>query len=287
MDSVRMDLSAPVEMTRFELVRFGDGRSQAYLTLLGESEDPVVSLEGDLIFRLPGGSGESVCRVSFDTLSIERGAETTGHVALDSVQASEDAAFVPRRAMLASGTVWEEDPERLVDCGVTPEAAGVGKTALLAAAGADAVCYPERTGSTWRCACGRMNRLRWTACRRCGRDRETVLGITRGSAMQALDKAVSRDEAAGEPEIPPLHGRTQPEAQGSAQEERRKPAGAKKEPKGSVVGRIVTVLFWLLALVAFAAAARAVLDLVRRLNDALHSGGNDFLGVAVRQFFNA
>ncbi len=281
MDVARMDLSAPVEMTRFELVRFGVGRTQAYLTLLGESDDPVVSLEGDLVFRLPGGV-ESVCRVSFDTLSIERGAETVGHVALDSVEVSEEAVFVPRRAAFDSGAVWEEDPEKLVDCAAAAEPPGLGRTALIAAAGEDALCYPERTGSTWRCVCGRMNRQRWTSCRRCGRDRETALAVTRESALQALEKARVSGGPAQDPEVPPLRGRTQAPAA-----EKRKASGREKPQKGSVAGHIVAVIFWLLALAVCVAASRAVVDLVRRLSDVLQSGGADFLGAAARHLYIA
>ncbi len=170
-----MDIACPVEFQRFEDARFGDGRRQAYLTFLNESEQTVTALSGRMALRGRDGRLLEKHAVSFSRLQAAPGAPFTCHLAVDGFQDFAGASVAVESVSFAQGEPWTLDTSRLTDCTPPLLPPGPHRTALVAVAGPDAACYPEARGALWVCVCGRFNRWRWLNCRRCKRDRNATL----------------------------------------------------------------------------------------------------------------
>lgn len=170
-----MDISCPAELLRFEQTQFGDGSRQAYLTFLNEAEANITGVSGCLTLLDGDGRALERRRVFFDALDANIREKFTCHLALDEYPEFDTAQMTVEAVVFAQGEPWMLNPERLVDCTPPELADGPERVALVAIAGRDAVCYPARRRGHWVCVCGRFNRRRWHACRRCGRQRDEVL----------------------------------------------------------------------------------------------------------------
>jgi len=195
-----MDIACPAELIRVEQAIFGGGRRQAYFTFLNESARVIAGVSGLCSFRDEQGDVVSKTRLSFDGLDGRPGKPFTCNLALDGYPPFTEAEMVLESVLFDDGETWEMNPSRLVDCGLPPLPDGPERIALIAQAGADAVCFPEKRDMLWICVCGRFNRLRWLSCRRCSRFRDEVLSAFHPEAVVArhaehLSDARERDMA--------------------------------------------------------------------------------------------
>lgn len=170
-----MDISCPAELVGFERADFGEERRQAYLIFLNESPHVITAISGRLILQDEKGTMTDDQRVSFGQIRARPGERFTCHLELDEAPSFVDADVIIEDVVFDGEEPWALHPLRLKD--YTPPALeeGPARNALLAVAGHDAVCYPAHVGDTWLCVCGRYNRWRWFACRRCRRERNATL----------------------------------------------------------------------------------------------------------------
>ena len=190
------DITCPVELLSLEQAAFDQGRRQGYLKLRNEGAAPICLVEGTLALLDAQGAAAGRRPVRLEPSDAPPGQPFECRLALDEYPPFESALLLAERVAFADGSVWTPDPARMMDA--TPPALEQGpeRVALVAVAGHDAVCYPERRDSLWICACGRFNRWRWHACRRCGRDRdETLSRLTPARVQAAYARFVALEQA--------------------------------------------------------------------------------------------
>lgn len=187
-----MDITAPAELLHVEQADFGGGRKQAYLTFFNESDHEILGITG--LFSLLDG-GRNVIekrRLTFDDLSAAPGKSFTCHLALDGYPDFAEAEMIVEGVLFSGGEPWEMNPNRLIDATVPELPEGPERVALIALAGTDAVCFPQRQELFWVCVCGRHNRLRWLTCHRCKRLRdETLDSFAEENVLSAHSRHVS------------------------------------------------------------------------------------------------
>jgi len=104
---------------------------------------------------------------------------------MDELPFFQDARVVLQRVGFAEGESWVSNEDTLVDCTPKPLATGPQRSALMAVAGADAVCWPERRQETWVCVCRRFNLRLGRICRRCRRNRDETFARYELNAVMA------------------------------------------------------------------------------------------------------
>ena len=150
-----MDIACPAELLRVELAEFGDGRRLAYLTFLNETDKPITAVAGRMtLLRADGGVVEHR-QAAFDGLFAPAGEKFTCHLPLDDFPLFDAAEMSLEHAAFVADAPWALSPRRLMDCTPPPLAEGPERVALVALAGRDTVCFPERRDSLWICVCGR------------------------------------------------------------------------------------------------------------------------------------
>lgn len=191
---MKMDIACPVELLHFEQADFG-ARRQAYLTFLNESPYVITAVSGALALMDDEGIVLEERRIAFGGMQAKSGERFTCHLALDGFPPFEAAEMVAEEVAFADDEpAWALNPVRLRDYAppVLPE--GPARNALIAIAGADAVCYPVQQEGQWVCVCGRYNRWRWPVCRRCRRERDRVLALyTPEMVEEAYEEKVAQD----------------------------------------------------------------------------------------------
>jgi len=170
-----MDIACPAELMRVEQAIFGGGRRQAYFTFLNESAQVIASVTGLCALRDEQGKTILKTRLTFRELDGRPGRPFTCHLALDEYPKFKEADMLLETVLFDGGETWEMNRSRLVDCTPPPLEDGPDRFALIAQAGPDAICFPEKRDMIWICVCGRFNRQRWLSCRRCSRFRDEVL----------------------------------------------------------------------------------------------------------------
>lgn len=181
---MRMDIACPTELIRVEHADYGNGRRQAYLTFLNESPFVITAISGQLALLDGGGMLLEETRVAFSDINTPPGREFTCHLAIDDYPDFYTAMMVVEDVLFDGEEPWALHPMRLRDYTPPVLADGPDRRALIAIAGDDAVCFAARQESTWLCVCGRYNRLRWTACRRCRRDRDATIAAFSPDAVR-------------------------------------------------------------------------------------------------------
>ena len=172
-----MDIACPVELIRAEQTSFGGDCHVAYLTFLNESDRPIVTVSGRMTLRGENGQILDHLQVAFDSLTADPGETFTCHLTMDDYPPFASAEVSLEYVAFDAGEHWALHPRRLMDCTPPPLPQGPERVALVALAGHDAVCFPERRDTLWVCLCGRYNRWRWLSCRRCKRERDETLAV--------------------------------------------------------------------------------------------------------------
>lgn len=199
---MKMDIACPVELLCFEQASFGEGRRQAYLTFLNESPQPVTAVSGRLYLLDAQRQPIEDRHVSFASFVAGAGAQFACTMALDDYPAFEDAEMVIERVTLDGEAPWTLNPARAKAYDPPVQPVGVSRNALIAIAGHDAVCFPRQEEGVWLCVCGRYNRWRWTACRRCRRERDMVFArLMPEQVMAAYEKQLQDNRRQQQPRM--------------------------------------------------------------------------------------
>ncbi|MCL2545120.1 MAG: hypothetical protein FWE77_04295 [Clostridia bacterium] len=191
-----MDLACPAEFVSVEVLRDSGGRAQAYLTFRNLSEDTLTELHATITMLDEAGMSLGVCPLRYRRLQAKPAAMFTLCMVMDELPFFGDARATIQRVGFAQGEPWVWDEDALKDCTPKPLAPGPQRSALMAVAGPDAICWPERRQDAWVCVCGRFNQRGWRICRRCRRTREEVFArYELGAVMAQYQRQRSAQEA--------------------------------------------------------------------------------------------
>jgi len=195
---MRMDLTCPAEFVSVEVLRDSGGRAQAYLTFRNLSEDTLVELRA-MVTMLDGeGASLGQCPLRYRRLQAKPHALFTLCMVMDELPFFRDARVTLQRVVFAQGEPWVSNEDAQVDCTPKPLASGPQRSALMAVAGPDAVCWPERRQDTWVCVCGRFNLRPWRICRRCRRNRDDTFARYELNAVMAQYQRQRNAQEGGE-----------------------------------------------------------------------------------------
>jgi len=180
-----MDLTCPAEFVSAEVLRDSGGRAQAYLTFRNLSEDTLVELRAMVTMLDAEGVSLGLCPLRYRRLQAQPHAMFTLCMVMDGLPFFHDARVALQRVGFAEGEPWVNNEDAQVDCTPKPLAPEPQRSALMAVAGPDAVCWPERRQDAWVCVCGRFNLRPWRICRRCRRNRDDTFARYELNAVMA------------------------------------------------------------------------------------------------------
>lgn len=170
-----IDLTCPIELRKYELLRDDRGNTRAYIRLFNLTERTVIGYSATVQWF------NGITRASVTenvTVDETRVPPRSDFKFVHSIRCGGRADFVEMyfsKVVFADGETWEPRDGSLVDVGEQPMLEGNELDLLRAAAGGDAVQFPQVQDQYWRCVCGRINFLNRASCLRCGRDRTHVL----------------------------------------------------------------------------------------------------------------
>lgn len=193
-----MDLTCPAEFVTAEVLRDSGGRAQAYLTFRNLSEDTLTELQAMVTMLDEDGVSLGMRPLRYRRLQAKPHAMFTLCMVMDELPFFSDARVLLQRVGFAEGEHWVWDEDALMDCTPKLLAPGPQRSALMAVAGPDAVCWPERRKDTWVCVCGRFNLRAWHICRRCRRDRDEMFAQYELNAVMAQYQRQRDEQEAGE-----------------------------------------------------------------------------------------
>ena len=193
---MKIDLTCPIDVLRTRVITDEQGGRRALLEVQNLTEHPVRRIEMGITWRDADGYVIRNDMIKFSPIRI---------VARGRAQLNVIGGRFPARSVQASphsvafgdySEGWDEDPERAIEYELKPEPPGPGLERLCDLVGPDAVCYPEKRGEYWLCACGRLNENDVTECPRCARGKErlfTILGRSASdSGQRYIDASVAR-----------------------------------------------------------------------------------------------
>lgn len=225
-----VDLSCPIELRGYELLMDDNGHTRAYIRLFNLSERAVVAYSATTRWYNGLTRADVTENITVDEMLVKpRSGFKLVHSLVDFLNADHVEMYFTS-VTFEDGAVWKPEDGDLVDIGEQPVLQGEALDRLRAAAGDDAVQYPQTQKNFWRCVCGRINLLTSETCARCGRDQREVL--TKFNEKAFSDR---RSEAARQRRAPQENAR-----------EKRKASAAR-------AGRaaVIAVLMLLLALLGF------------------------------------
>ncbi|MEG2710370.1 MAG: FxLYD domain-containing protein [Clostridia bacterium] len=259
---MRVDLHCPVELLSVDFARDDHGNTRAYLHLVNLSDQRISAIA--LACQWLDAQGQALAQTcaSLNSLNAGAHAQFSAQITLPQSAAPRAIELVYTRIAFEAGRDdWLGARERLCDVPVLPTPDGRELNRLCAAAGADAVNFPLRTGQLWLCVCGHANPSRSKHCRRCGRERAHVLSAY---SMAALLQAAPPCAPHAPVDIPLMQPRAPIRSDASAA---RDPGAAARDSRAAartqchrqlnhLIRRTITLLL-LALLLAFAAWASA------------------------------
>lgn len=170
-----VDLSCPIELRGYELLMDDNGHTRAYIRLFNLSEHAVVAYSATTRWYNGLTRADVTENITVDEMLVKpRSGFKLVHSLVDFLNADHVEMYFTS-VTFEDGTVWKPEDGDLVEIGEQPVLRGEALDRLRAAAGDDAVQYPQTQKNFWRCVCGRINLLTSETCVRCGRDQREVL----------------------------------------------------------------------------------------------------------------
>ena len=170
-----IDLSCPIELRSYELLHDDAGTVRAVIELFNLSDDTLLSYSATVLWTRDDTGEQTSENVSVDAIAIPGGGFFELMLSSSLIRYADRLELFFTRARFEDADDWTPRDGDLVDVGEQVAAAGAELSELRAAAGPDAVMYPETQDKFWRCVCGRINALDTYECARCRREREYVL----------------------------------------------------------------------------------------------------------------
>lgn len=179
-----VDLSCPIEMRSYELLKDDMGSTRAYIRLFNLSNTAIHGYAATINWFNEFTQASETENITVDEMRVE------GRSAFKLVHSTQCALNVDHVEMyfswveFADGTRWTPEDGDVVDIGEQRVVTGEELDLLKSAAGEDAVQFPQVQSKYWRCVCGRINSLEAENCLRCGRERNDVLkNLTRKAVV--------------------------------------------------------------------------------------------------------
>ena len=170
-----LDLSCPLELLSFELMRDHTGKVRAYLTLNNLSGHLISRIEGHVHWIDTENQRRSSAPFVADRLRAR--SQSPFRIQLSTAHcpgADQVEVTFSRLRFSKERPDWRGDPRALIRIETPSTPPGRELNKLLAAAGYDAQNFPLSTDNYWLCLCGRPNPSPRTACRRCRRKKDEV-----------------------------------------------------------------------------------------------------------------
>lgn len=187
-----IDLSCPVELRGYELLRDDHGSTRAYIRLFNLSERTVTGYSATVQWYNALTNAADTENISVDEVEIPpRSFFKFVHSTKSDAEADHVEMYFSS-VIFSDGETWTPRDGDLVDVGEQPVLEGEELDLLQEAAGEDAVQFPQVQNKYWRCVCGRINLLDRETCLRCRRDRNDVLKNLNSKAVLGARKPKSR-----------------------------------------------------------------------------------------------
>lgn len=183
-----IDLSCPIELRSYELLSDDAGVTLASVEMFNLSDFTVLSYKITVHCESSSLGSEYTDTISVDDVAIEGGCTFKLSLPL-ALKAIDKFELVFLEVRFDEGESWVPSEGKLVDVGELTPINGAELDVLKAAAGEDAVRYPETQDDFWRCVCGRINLLNDDVCYRCRRERDFVLKELNAKIIRMTDEA--------------------------------------------------------------------------------------------------
>lgn len=184
-----LDLSCPLEMISFELLRDDRSNVRAYLSLNNLSLDQIERIEGDIHWISIGKDSRFEAPFIADQLRADAKAQFRLQLSTNAQPDTDQIELIVRLISYVGNTPdWTLDPANLmrIEEPLAPNGAELNR--LIGIAGQDARNFPLKTNSYWFCVCGRPNHADNVRCSRCEREQNHVLNSF--SRKQVLSESV-------------------------------------------------------------------------------------------------
>jgi len=188
---MKLDLSCPVELRGYALRRSGNETS-ATARMFNLTAHRIDVIDAVLKWRCSDTGRSLAMPITVDRLRAVGGSTFSLTFTNDRLPDADDVEILISSVRFDDGTdPWRSGNGLIVPLEPLPSISAEELTALRAAAGEDAVCYPEQQELTWRCVCGRPNPADAECCARCRRNRADALRCTPGYVQNAAQAGAS------------------------------------------------------------------------------------------------
>jgi hypothetical protein len=174
--SVIIDLTCPLELRGYEILHDDGNNVRAYIALYNLLDKRIAHF--DAVVRWVSAEYDEYEEMPFFADQLRASARTLFHISVstqDMPHADRLEIHFLRICFEEDLPDWIGDPDRLIDIDLGEEPDGRTLNYLMSLAGRDAVRFPRKTTDYWICVCGHVNAEGFAQCRRCRRDKNTVL----------------------------------------------------------------------------------------------------------------
>ena len=240
---MKVDLSCPVELRGYELTSDDAGHTRASVRLYNLAGRRISSFEA--VVRWENSKTGASAAAPFTADHLRAGARSyfTLSLSTDLVRAADYIELNFTRVHFEDGDHdWHAGGGTIVEISETEPLSGPEQNALFAAAGEDAVRFPEEDEKTWTCVCGRVNLQNGRPCVRCRRGHDDVFPML--TRRKVLESGVRAEAVLDLDDMPLDERRDMRRREERLQREfRRKRAALIRRTAAAAVAVIVLVLF--------------------------------------------
>ena len=167
---MKVDLSCPIELRSYELMTDDAGRVRASISLYNLTKRRISDFEA--VAHWTNSKTGASAAAPFQAGGLRAAPRGFFNISLssDAARHADQLELNFTRVRFSDGErEWRAGNGVIVDIAETKPLSGAEQNALFAAAGEDAVRFPEENASTWSCVCGRVNPQGKARCARCRR----------------------------------------------------------------------------------------------------------------------
>ncbi len=186
---MKCDLTCPIEVVRVQIsVETGDNGAEQVVCAIDfhslESEKTVDSVQMNIVCFSANGMrlGGRLVRARARDM---KGTEFFGSFRPEHVTGTARVEASVEKVWFTDGVIWRRDERNVREYQPNQLPEGRELDRLRSAAGEDAAGYARAEPRVWLCVCGRANLNDEDQCRRCGRDRQTVLSSYSREVIEA------------------------------------------------------------------------------------------------------
>lgn len=189
-----IDLTCPLELRGYEILHDDSDNVRAYIELYNLLDKRISQF--DAVIRWIASDYGEIEETPFVADQLRASARSAFHISVSTqtMPLADRLEIVFLRICFEDESPeWLGDPDRLIDIDLEDSVDGRTLNYLMSIAGRDVVRFPRRTQDYWICVCGHVNGDALSQCRRCFRDKQTVLGSLSREAI-LLEKTPSLPE---------------------------------------------------------------------------------------------